>query len=116
MRQLIGLARGNTGISCAVSCFQAPFAALLFVYGPGVLTSVTNNENMQEGPLARVDVFYYREDAHTVPLIRWLDDIPAKARQKCLARLQRLEELGHELRRPEGDYLRDPEKHRFQGR
>jgi hypothetical protein len=71
---------------------------------------------MQEGPLARVDVFYYREDAHTVPLIRWLDDIPAKARQKCLARLQRLEELGHELRRPEGDYLRDPEKHRFQGR
>lgn len=57
--------------------------------------------------MARVDVFYYREDEHTVPLIRWLDDIPAKAQQKCQARLQRLEELGHELRRPEGDYLRD---------
>jgi Phage derived protein Gp49-like (DUF891) len=57
--------------------------------------------------LARVEVFYYREDEHTVPLIQWLDDIPGKAQQKCLVRLQRLEELGYELRRPEGDYLRD---------
>jgi hypothetical protein len=30
-----------------------------------------------------------------------------KAQQKCLARLKRLEDLGHELRRPEADYLRD---------
>ena len=57
--------------------------------------------------MARVEVFYYREDEQTVPLIRWLDDIPGKAQQKCLARLQRLEELGHDLRRPEADYLRD---------
>ena len=49
--------------------------------------------------MARVDVFFYREEEHTVPLI---DEIPAKAQQKCLARLQRLEEVGHELRRPEG--------------
>jgi hypothetical protein len=33
--------------------------------------------------------------------------LQAKALEKCLARLLRLEELGHELRRPEGDYLRD---------
>ncbi len=52
--------------------------------------------------MARVDVFFYREEEHTVPLIGWLDEIPAKAQQKCLARLQRLEEVGHELRRPEG--------------
>ncbi|MGA2609867.1 MAG: type II toxin-antitoxin system RelE/ParE family toxin [Terriglobia bacterium] len=26
---------------------------------------------------------------------------------KCLVRLKRLEDLGHELRRPEADYLRD---------
>jgi len=57
--------------------------------------------------LSRVNVFYFQEDECTVPLIRWLDGIPAKAQQKCLARLQRLEELGHELRRPEADYLRD---------
>jgi phage-related protein len=29
------------------------------------------------------------------------------ARAKCRVRLDRLEELGHELRRPEADYLRD---------
>ena len=57
--------------------------------------------------MSRVDVFYFREDDHTVPMNRWLDEIPAKAQQKCLARLRRLEELGHELRRPEADYLRD---------
>ena len=57
--------------------------------------------------MARVDVFFYREEEHTVPLIGWLDEIPAKAQQKCLARLQRLEEVGHDLRRPEADYLRD---------
>lgn len=32
---------------------------------------------------------------------------PAKAQAKCLVKLGRLEELGHELRRPEADYLRD---------
>lgn len=37
----------------------------------------------------------------------WLDGLPSKARLKCLARLERLEVLGHELRRPEADYLRD---------
>jgi len=30
-----------------------------------------------------------------------------KAQVKCLVRLQRLSEQGHELRRPEADYLRD---------
>ena len=37
----------------------------------------------------------------------WLDEIPGKAQIKCLARLKRLEYLGHELRRPEADLLRD---------
>ncbi len=40
-------------------------------------------------------------------MIEWLDELPPKAQQKCLARLKRLEDLGHELRRPEADYLRD---------
>jgi phage-related protein len=57
--------------------------------------------------LSRVDVVYFQEDEHKVPLIQWLDGIPAKAQDKCQTRLQRLEELGHELRRPEADYLRN---------
>lgn len=39
--------------------------------------------------------------------MKWLDRLTAKAQDKCLARLKRLEDLGHELRRPEADYLRD---------
>ena len=40
-------------------------------------------------------------------LLDWLDGLVSKAQIKCLAKLRRLEELGHELRRPEADYLRD---------
>jgi len=39
--------------------------------------------------------------------VDWLDELPAKAQDKCLARLARLEELGYELRRPDADFLRD---------
>ena len=53
------------------------------------------------------EVLFYQEEDGTVPLVQWLEGLPAKALEKCLARLLRLEELGHELRRPEGDYLRD---------
>jgi phage-related protein len=33
--------------------------------------------------------------------------LPAKAQDKCQVRVERLRELGHELRRPEADLLRD---------
>ncbi|MBI4459731.1 MAG: type II toxin-antitoxin system RelE/ParE family toxin [Acidobacteria bacterium] len=52
-------------------------------------------------------IVFFREASGGVPLLDWLDGLPDKARLKCLARLQRLETLGHELRRPEADYLRD---------
>jgi len=52
-------------------------------------------------------IFFQEAEDKTPPLIEWLDDLPRKAQQKCLARLKRLEDLGHELRRPEADYLRD---------
>ena len=54
-----------------------------------------------------VEVFYFQEDEDKVPLIRWLDQLPAKAQQKCQVRLERLEAMGNDLRRPEADYLRD---------
>jgi len=53
------------------------------------------------------EVVFYREEDGSVPLLDWLDDLPRKPREKCVARLGRLEELGHELRRPEADFLRD---------
>ncbi len=49
----------------------------------------------------------YQEESGKVPLLAWLDDLPTKARAKCQVRLERLRDLGHELRRPEADYLED---------
>jgi phage-related protein len=55
-----------------------------------------------------VDVLFFQEaEGKTPPLIEWLDVLPPKARVKCLVRLKRLEDFGHELRRPEADFLRD---------
>ena len=58
-----------------------------------------------------VELRLFREEDGTVPLIEWLDRLPSKARDKCLVRLERLRELGHELRRPEADILRDDTGH-----
>ncbi len=57
--------------------------------------------------MPRTRVVLYREADGTVPLLDWLDTLPAKVREKALFRVQRLAELGHELRRPEADLLRD---------
>jgi phage-related protein len=55
-----------------------------------------------------VEVIFLQEaEGKTPPLVEWLDGLPEKARLKCLVRLKRLEDLGHELRRPEADYLKD---------
>jgi hypothetical protein len=54
-----------------------------------------------------ITVVFYQEDGGTVPVLEWLDSLPRKAQNKCFVRISRLEELGHELRRPEADLLRD---------
>jgi len=40
-------------------------------------------------------------------VLDWLDRLPAKTQDKCRVRIERLRDLGHELRRPEAYYLRD---------
>ena len=50
---------------------------------------------------------YYAEEDGTVPIVEWLARLPRKANTKCHVYLTRLESEGHELRRPNGDYLRD---------
>ncbi len=57
--------------------------------------------------MPRIELVFFKEDDGTVPLVEWLDGLSAKAQNKCLARLKRLREFGHELRRPIADYLRD---------
>lgn len=57
--------------------------------------------------MPKTQVIFFQEEIGEIPIVAWLDELPAKAQDKCLARLRRLEELGHELRRPEADLLRD---------
>jgi len=55
----------------------------------------------------RATVVLYREDDGGCPFLEWFGKLPVKAQDKCFLRLERLRELGHELRRPEADFLRD---------
>ena len=56
-------------------------------------------------PKTRV-ALYWEEDG-ACPFMVWFDKLPAKVQDKCYLRLERLREMGHELRRPEADFLRD---------
>jgi phage-related protein len=60
-----------------------------------------------ERSMAKTSVVFYQEDPNNVPVLKWLDRLPLKVQDKCRVRIERLRDLGHELRRPEADYLRD---------
>ena len=55
--------------------------------------------------MPRTRVVFYREREGRVPVLEWLDTLPAKIQDKCVVKIERLRELGHELRRPEADLL-----------
>jgi phage-related protein len=53
---------------------------------------------------------FYRQADGSVPVKRWLGGLRRTDRggfAKCVERIQRLAALGHELRRPHADFLRD---------
>ncbi len=55
-------------------------------------------------------LIFFREADGSAPAVEWLTQLRkenARAYAKCRVRLVRLAEKGHELRRPEADYLRD---------
>jgi len=53
-----------------------------------------------------VVVFFYEADG-SVPSLKWLDGLDEKVQNKFIVRITRLVDCGHELRRPEAEYLRD---------
>jgi len=56
------------------------------------------------------EVSFYLDDRRRVPVLEWLTELRGSDRRayaKCVARIRRLAEAGHELRRPEADFLRD---------
>lgn len=57
--------------------------------------------------MPKTEVVFFAEEDGTAPLLEWLDRQEHKVQDKCLVKIERLGELGYELRRPEADYLRD---------
>jgi Phage derived protein Gp49-like (DUF891) len=66
-----------------------------------------NMGSEQRNTMPRTKVVFYRERDGSVPLLEWFDELPAPAIVKCRLKLERLKELGYELRRPEADFLRE---------
>ena len=57
--------------------------------------------------MPRTRVVFYKDREGNVPVLEWLDSLPTRIQDKCVVKIERLRELGHELRRPEADLLRD---------
>ena len=57
--------------------------------------------------MPETNIILFAEVDGTCPVIGWLDGLPPKVQDKCIVRIERLAKMGHELRRPEADYLRD---------
>ena len=53
------------------------------------------------------DVVFFATDEKDSPALAWIEGLPAKVQDKLIVKVERLKECGHELRRPEADYLRD---------
>jgi hypothetical protein len=57
--------------------------------------------------MPETETVFFADDEERAPLLGWLDRQDRKVQDKCLVRIERLQQLGYELRRPEADYLRD---------
>lgn len=60
--------------------------------------------------MPRVQIVFYLEKLGEVPVLDWIDETERHHRgasNKFRSIIERLEEKGHELRRPTADYLRD---------
>ncbi|HET6384869.1 MAG TPA: type II toxin-antitoxin system RelE/ParE family toxin [Armatimonadota bacterium] len=56
-------------------------------------------------PSVRVDI--YQEEDGECYYVEWVNTLEDDVVDKLIAAVERLEEFGHELRRPRADYLRD---------
>lgn len=52
-------------------------------------------------------VLFFQDDQGNCPFLEWFNRLSEKVQDKVTVRLERLSELGHNLRRPEADLLRD---------
>ena len=60
--------------------------------------------------MPQTQIIYYCDESGEAPVLNWLAEVGRgnqKVIEKCVARLEALATMGHELRRPLADYLRD---------
>ena len=60
--------------------------------------------------MPRIKVVFFQEAPGNAPVVEWIQELrrrDQKVYAKCVAAIERLAELGHELRRPLADYLRN---------
>ena len=57
--------------------------------------------------MPKTEVMIFAEADGSSPFLQWLDRQPPKVQEKCIVFVERLEEYGHELHRPQADYLKD---------
>jgi phage-related protein len=57
--------------------------------------------------LPETNVVLFTKGDGAAPLLTWLDALSERVQTTCIVRIERLKALGHELRRPEADLLRD---------
>jgi hypothetical protein len=54
---------------------------------------------IKEVTMPTTEVVFFADEDGTAPLLTWLDQQEKRVQDKCLVKIERLEELGHELRR-----------------
>jgi len=60
--------------------------------------------------MPQTNVVFYQKTVGDVPVLDWLKQLRRSDRRayaKCVAAIERLAQLGHEMRRPAADFLRD---------
>lgn len=57
--------------------------------------------------MPKTAIVIYQEKEGDVPLLQWLDLQDSTVQDKCIERIERLEEEGYRLRRPHCDLLED---------
>jgi len=57
--------------------------------------------------MPKTDIVIYQNKNGSVPLLEWFDDLPQKAVDKCIVKIELLEESGYDLRRPHCDLLEE---------
>ncbi len=60
--------------------------------------------------MPRTDLYFYQDKRGRAPVVEWLRGLRRTDRKgyaKCVAKIKRLGDTGHQLRRPDADLLRD---------